>query len=89
MDLQEAGQAVKALEGRPVLRPDLALYWRAFWDLTNCRAVGFAGPGPIPWVAIHHWAVRYDITGDAFERLTWFVGRVDEAFVGWVKENPD
>lgn len=63
-------------ENRPPLPDDLVWVWNAYQELGSCRVSGF-GAGPIPWTAIHEYALRYGIGGDAFESFRFLVRHMD------------
>jgi hypothetical protein len=67
----------------PELREDLTVYWRAYDELTTCRQyAGMAGvPLPIPWTAVHEYAIRHRFAGEAFDDLVTIVRAMDEAFL--------
>ncbi len=51
------------------LPDDLYFVYQAFWDLDTCRSRGY-GMGPIPWVAINEYALRYSVNDfDYFTRI--------------------
>ena len=64
------------LEHKPEITFGLQFYWKAFWELSTCRAIGM-GEGPIPWTAMHEYAQRYDVLGDDFDRFVLVVKAVD------------
>lgn len=68
------------IANRPQLIPGLELYWRAYADMTSDREVGM-GVGPIPWTAMHLWAVRHNIRGDDFDRLVLVLRGMDAVFM--------
>ncbi|MFC3693129.1 phage tail assembly chaperone [Chenggangzhangella methanolivorans] len=69
-----------ALIAEPRLPDALLFYLEAFFDLTNDRAVGMGGAGAIPFGAIDAWARRYNVSGDAFDRLKDLIGRMDRVW---------
>lgn len=66
----------------PELAEDLLPYWRAYDELSTCRAyAGMSGvPLPIPWTAINEYAIRHRFAGEAFDDLVDIVRAVDDAF---------
>lgn len=65
----------------PELSDDLLFAYRAFYELTTDRAVGFA-VGPIPFAAIDAYARRYGVDDrDEFDRLRDLVRAADEAYL--------
>ena len=59
----------------------LAFAWRAFWELSSDRSVGF-GVGPIPFTAIARYADRYGVgERDAFERFLELIRGMDAAYL--------
>ena len=60
-------------------RPDTtgaAWLWRAFLELSTCRAPGFNGAGPIPIVAIFQYVDRYALPD-------WTVDAVISLDIAW------
>lgn len=80
------------LENRPELAAHLAFEWRAFLELSTDRPVGFSGAGPIPWVAIDRYAVRYGVHDpDDFEAFLTRIRALDAAWLARqaeMQENP-
>lgn len=57
----EAGHRFPPWERRPAVDEGLAWMWEAWVALQTCRPIGMA-MGPIPWTAIHEYAVAYGVT---------------------------
>lgn len=68
------------IQSKPNLRLGLEFYWKAFWELSTCRAVGM-GEGPIPWDALHSYGLRYLITGDEFDRFVTMIKALDVEYL--------
>ncbi|MCS0501623.1 phage tail assembly chaperone [Ancylobacter mangrovi] len=87
-DLAEEGEAIPALSNQPTIPAHLEFAWSAFWALKNDRPLGFAMIGRISFTAIDRFARRYDVHGDAFERLRVLIAAMDAAFVEKVMARP-
>lgn len=68
------------IKNKPMVRPGLDFYWRAFNDLSGDRDIGM-GIGPIPWCAIHDWAVRHQVYEEDFDRLVLILRGLDAVFM--------
>lgn len=68
------------IANKPILLTGLHIYYRAFWECSSDRTVGMA-EGPLPWTAINQWAIRYDFTGDEFDRLVLLLKAMDSAYI--------
>jgi len=77
---EEDGKTPAALLRQPELSPDLEVVLTAFSRLSRDRAVGFA-LGPIPWSSIDRYAERHGIDGDAMDRLSFLLMRMDGAYL--------
>jgi hypothetical protein len=66
----------------PVLLPWLEPIYVAFHRLCTCRSIGMSF-GPIPWTAIHQYAVthRYDETAEELYRFETLIERMDSAYI--------
>jgi len=81
MQAQAMGMPVPDyIANKPVLDESLALYWRAFADLTTCRR--FAD-GPIPWDAIAQYGISIDLSNDQLDDLDYIIRCMDNAFLAW------
>jgi len=71
------------IQDAPELRADLVPFWKAYEELSTCRAyAGMGGlPGPIPWTAINEYAIRHRFAGELFDDLVDLVRAVDAAFL--------
>lgn len=54
-----------------------------FWRLSTSRSIGFSALGPIPWIALDQYAVRYGFAEDEvlYEDFMFIMQRLDEAFL--------
>ncbi len=73
-----------SIQNAPELGLGLELYYGAFCDLDSCRSFGW-GTGPIPWTAVRQWADTYDIYGEQFDDLVYFIRAMDAAYLGYCK----
>ncbi len=67
----------------PVSLPDhLFFYYHAFNELCSCRANHRSpdGQGMIPWSSINDYAIRYNLTGAAFEVFRKYIEAMDLAY---------
>lgn len=69
-----------SLKDTPELWPGLALYYNAFFDLHGCRQLGDA-VGPIDWITIDRYCERYELEGEQYEAMHYFLGRMDHAYL--------
>ena len=74
------------LQNAPELRPGLALYYMAFWDLHRSRASGF-GPGMISVKSIMDYAKDANLDQEQTALLKYHVIRMDDAYLK--KHNAD
>lgn len=51
--------------------------WRAWEELTTCRGYTMAGPGPIPWSAIHDWSRHKGLSADDLDDLAQWIWALD------------
>lgn len=76
------GKRVRALEERPDLDIWQGIAWQCFQECGTCRAIGGAGPGPIPWSAVHQWAGAHSVTDpDDFDDLLYLVCELDAVWL--------
>lgn len=68
------------LKDKPEIKFGLEFYWKAFWELSTCRAIGM-GEGPIPWGAMNDYAERHGIYGDEFDRFVLIIKGMDAAYL--------
>lgn len=66
----------KRIAEAPELRPDLALYLQAFFDLDSERNHSLA-PTAIPWSKIKDYAVTYEFSEEQTEDLLFFIRQMD------------
>lgn len=59
----------------------LQLYYRAFMDLTSCRAALYGAEGPIKWTAIVMWADVNGLDGEQLEDLMYHIGKMDVVYL--------
>lgn len=64
----------------PQLLPGLQIYYLAFVELSSCRSGGFS-LGPIPWLAIDHYAARHEFEDEQYEDLFHFVQALDSEYI--------
>lgn len=69
-----------SLENAPELFIGLNLFYSAFFDLHGCRQLGNA-LGPIDWITIDRYCERYEIEGEQYEDMHFFLGRMDYAYL--------
>ena len=67
----------------PELPPELSLYWVAYGHLSTCRPAGFGGGYPVPWTAVVAYAEVNGFDEEQLDRLVYFVGELDTAFLKW------
>lgn len=87
--VDEAHVALQALRMRrpipdeianaPEVRPDLEIFWAAFWDLRGERGADL----PIPYSKARAWCRDYGMSEDDFADLWFLVRRMDETFMEW------
>jgi hypothetical protein len=76
------GLAPQALETRPVIPDHLLVFWKAWITLGTTRPVsGMGGLTTIPWTAVDRYAIRHEITGQAFEDFWFIIQVIDRAFI--------
>jgi hypothetical protein len=75
----------ESIQNAPELNAGLGLYYVAFLDLTGCRQLGEA-MGPIDWLAVDRYCERYDIEGEAYEDMHFYIGKMDHAFMTHFRE---
>lgn len=64
----------------PELEEGLELYYIAFMDLSDCRAMGMS-EGPIPWLAIDRYCLRHGIEGEAADDMIYHVKKLDAHYL--------
>jgi hypothetical protein len=69
-----------AIKERPVLMIGLEVYWKAFWELSTCRAIGMM-EGPIPWLAIRDYAFDFNLEGLSKVRFYAIIRGMDNAYL--------
>jgi hypothetical protein len=65
---------------KPKLTPGLEFYWRAFWELSTCRAIGMS-EGPVPWTAMDRYALRYELEEEDFDRFVLIMKGMDIVYI--------
>ena len=74
----------KSLPERALNPPQLAVglqfYWDAFWTLGADRAIGMS-EGPIPWTAVHTFALSRGMSVDESDRLYRIVRAMDVVYL--------
>ena len=73
----------------PQLEPELMLYWVAYCDLSTCRSTDMGVPCPLPWTAVNQYSTYYEFDEEQDERLHYFVGAMDKAFMEWSKQQSE
>lgn len=73
------------IQNAPNLSPELEIYYRAFWELSTCRSVGFA-LGPIPWLAIRKYAEVGEFDSDMTQELHYYIRAMDERYLRWASD---
>jgi len=69
------------IANKPRLFAGGELFIAAFYDLDSERPPAFQGCSPIPWSAIHTYAVAHDMTGELYEDLLYHIRALDNAFM--------
>lgn len=69
----------------PSLNQGLALFWRAFEQLTSCRQLGMSA-GPIPWTAIRMWCEENTVVGRQRWRVFNHVRAMDNAYLKYLAD---
>lgn len=69
-----------SIQNAPELNAGLGLYYIAFLDLTGCRQLG-ESIGPIDWLAVDRYCTRYNIKGEQYEDMHYYLGKMDLAFM--------
>lgn len=64
----------------PQLQMGLELYYDAFWELSTCRPTGW-GLGPIPWHAMHEYAVAFGFDSEQRDWLFYLIRELDQAYL--------
>lgn len=65
----------------PDLLLGLELYYEGFRTLHSCR-----GEGPIPWTVMREYCIEYEIEGEQRFRFFELLGKMDEAYFKFKKE---
>ena len=73
------------IQGAPELHQGLQLYYIAFLDLTSCRQLSEV-IGPIDWITIDRYCERHNITGEQYEDMHYYLGRMDLAYLEHVRK---
>lgn len=70
------------MQSRPVLEDHLLPVWKAFWEISSDRQIGFGVVGPIHFTSRDRYATRYGIDGiDEFDRFTALILAMDDVFM--------
>lgn len=69
-----------SIKDAPELMMGLALFYNSFFDLHGCRQLGDT-LGPIDWIMIDRYCNRYDITGEQYDDMHFFISRMDFAYL--------
>lgn len=83
---KSGGKLPDGIRDAPELRPDLELYWRAFWELHSCRRYEGA---LIPWDAVALWASTYGIRDHDAELMHVLIREMDLAYLSHVRAQQD
>lgn len=67
----------------PAMEPGNELFWRAFWELSTCRA---EMQMPIPWTAVHVWATAAGLDNEDSDTLHEVVRLLDAEFLAYIAE---
>lgn len=59
------------------------MFYLVFGELDTCRAMGYSGPGPIPWSAIHIYCDAHYIEGEQREDVFYHVQHLDKSYLDW------
>lgn len=73
------------IENAPTLTNGLELFFNAFLDLENDRAVGF-GIGPISWQVINEYCVVNDILDDQRHEMFYHIRKMDSVYIELMTE---
>lgn len=69
----------------PELRPELGLFYTAFFDLHTTRQIGFA-EGPISWLAINEYCMYHQIVGEQREDFEYHLAKMDAVYLDYVSK---
>lgn len=64
------------IQNAPKLKPELAFFIEAFFDLVGDRNNGFS-QGVVPWTAMKAYADHYELDWETSEKLFFFIKRLD------------
>jgi hypothetical protein len=78
--LRERREFPDKIKNAPSLLLGLELFFRAWLELGSCR-LSVMEEGPIPWLAISQYAKDYDIVGELYEDLVYYVRVLDNAYL--------
>ena len=86
--LEEEGLAhPRALEERPEVYPHLMDVWRAFFDASNARSIGFGGVGGIPPSEIEAEIRRFRIEAwEDQEDFRFLIRALDNEYLAYQAE---
>lgn len=68
------------IKERPKVMIGLGIYWKAFWELSTCRAIGMM-EGPIPWLAMRAYAKDIGLTGLSKMRFYDIIRSMDNEYL--------
>lgn len=86
--MQEEGLEVPALERRQSLTGLVWLY-QAYDQLATCRPAAFAGLLPIPWTAVHEYALAHDYSEEETYLLHGVVSHLDSILIDHEREKSE
>lgn len=83
MCVRERRPLPKVIENAPRLQLGLEFYYRAFFELTNSRNIGFS-VGAIPWHVIRMYCNENKLTSEQTERMHFFISRMDFTYLDFL-----
>lgn len=70
------------MQSKPALEDHLWPVWKAFWEISSDRQIGFGVVGPIHFTSRDRYATRYGIDGvDEFDRFSALIRAMDDVFL--------
>lgn len=82
----QAGKKTPIIDKWPVLQYGLELYMEAFYELNSDRPSAFSGLNSIPFSSICKFAEVYNLRGEDFEDLRFFIRKLDNLYLDWHEE---
>ncbi len=68
----------------PELRLGLQIYMSAWLDLNTTRSIGMS-TGPIPWLAVHEWAMLHELDLEQKEQLHIYIPAMDAEYFNYLE----